>query len=195
MITTTRILFDQLKDYANPQSKIKRMMDKGELIPIVRGLYETDRNVSPYLLSASICSPSYVSFESALSYYGMIPERVVNVTAASFRKHKTKMYKTPFGLYIFGDILDLAFPLGIRVRQEGEYYFRIACREKALCDELCHIQPMRNQKEIEICLYDDLRIYDDVIENLDVDFIARLSELYHSTNVRLLASYLKRVNR
>ena len=29
MIITTRILLDELKDYANPQSKIRRMVDKG----------------------------------------------------------------------------------------------------------------------------------------------------------------------
>ena len=194
MITTTHILLDQLKDYANPQSKIRRMVDAGELFPIVRGLYETGRNVSPYLLAASIYGPSYVSFETALSYYGMIPERVVVVTSASFRKHKTKIYDTLFGTFIFRDVPPKAFPLGIRLVKEGEYYFRIATREKALCDKLYQVQPMRNQREIEACLYDDLRIYEDEMETLDQAFIERLSGLYHSTNIRLLSSYLRRLS-
>ena len=194
MIITTRILLDELKDYANPQSKIRRMVDKGQLIPVVRGLYETDRNVSPYCLAASICSPSYISFETALRYYGMIPERVVNVMSASFRKHKTKTYSTPFGLFVFQDIPDSAFPLGIRVVEEGEYRFRIACREKAICDELSHIHPMRSQKEIEACLYDDLRIEEEDILSLDEAFIERAAELYHSTNVKLLALYIRRMH-
>ena len=124
----------------------------------------------------------------------MIPERVVNVMSASFRKHKTKTYSTPFGLFVFQDIPDSAFPLGIRVVEEGEYRFRIACREKAICDELSHIHPMRSQKEIEACLYDDLRIEEEDILSLDEAFIERAAELYHSTNVKLLALYIRRMH-
>ena len=192
MIFTTRMLLDKLSDYGNPQSKIGRMVDKGELFPIIRGLYETDRTVSPHLLAASIYGPSYISFETALGYYGMIPERVAACTSASFSKHRTKMYDTAFGLFIFRDVPSQAFPFGIRLVQEGEYWFRIATKEKALCDKLCQIQPMRNQKEIESCLFDDLRIDEEDVAGLDAGFISDISESYHSANVRLLSLYLRR---
>ena len=48
----------------------------------IRDRYETDRNVPAYLLAGSIYGPSYISFEYALSRYGLIPEAVYAVTCA-----------------------------------------------------------------------------------------------------------------
>ncbi|NLZ36699.1 MAG: hypothetical protein GX897_04390, partial [Clostridiales bacterium] len=80
MIKTTAMLLKELKEYASPKSKLSRMAERGEVFPITRGLYETDPNVPGYLLAGSIYGPSYISFEYALGYYGMIPEAVYAVT-------------------------------------------------------------------------------------------------------------------
>ena len=45
MIKTSAMLMDELKNFVNPTSKIHRLVEKGELVPIVRGLYETDKNI------------------------------------------------------------------------------------------------------------------------------------------------------
>ena len=42
MIKTTEMLCAELKDYEIPLSKISQMMKGGEIIQIVRGLYEID---------------------------------------------------------------------------------------------------------------------------------------------------------
>lgn len=39
------MLLEELKDYASPKNKLARMTLQGECYPIVKGLYETDRNV------------------------------------------------------------------------------------------------------------------------------------------------------
>lgn len=59
-------------DYKQPHIKLKQMVKKGELIKVIRGLYEDNRNASPHLLAAPIYGPSYISFEYALSRYGLI---------------------------------------------------------------------------------------------------------------------------
>ena len=97
MIKTTAMLLEELKGYGSPQSKLARMAERGECFPITRGLYETDRNAPAYLLAGSIYGPSYISFEYALSRYGLIPEAVYAVTCATFEKKKKKKYETPFG--------------------------------------------------------------------------------------------------
>ena len=51
---------------------------------------ETDSTVSGHLLAASIYGPSYLSFEFALSWHGLIPEAVYNCTAATFGKKKRR---------------------------------------------------------------------------------------------------------
>ena len=68
---------------------------------MTRGLYETDRNAPAYLLAGSIYGPSYISFEYALSRYGLIPEAVYAVTCATFEKKKKKKYETPFGTFTY----------------------------------------------------------------------------------------------
>ena len=99
MVVTTSILRNRYSDYANPLDKIKRDTDSGVLIRINRGIYETDNNVNPCLLAASILSPSYLSFDYALSYYGLIPEKVFSITSASLGLRKNKTFINKFGRY------------------------------------------------------------------------------------------------
>ena len=93
MIKTTAMLLEELREYGSPKSKLARMAERGECFPITRGLYETDRNAPAYLLAGSIYGPSYISFEYALSRYGLIPEAVYAVTCATFEKKKKKKYE------------------------------------------------------------------------------------------------------
>ena len=75
MIITTSMLRERYASYSNPMDKIRREAKSGNIIRINRGVYETDRGVDPFLLASSILSPSYISFDYALSFYGMIPEK------------------------------------------------------------------------------------------------------------------------
>ena len=118
MIKTTAMLLEELREYGSPKSKLARMAERGECFPITRGLYETDRNAPAYLLAGSIYGPSYISFEYALSRYGLIPEAVYAVTCATFEKKKKKKYETPFGTFTYRDVPSEAFPLGLRLVQE-----------------------------------------------------------------------------
>lgn len=52
MIKTTSILIDELHRYSNPACKIGRMVKNGEIFPIVKGLYETDRPLRDIFLQA-----------------------------------------------------------------------------------------------------------------------------------------------
>ena len=104
MIKTTAMLMNELKEYVNPTAKIRRLVDGGKLVPIVRGLYETDGNIPGYYLAPIIYGPSYLSFEFALAYYSLIPEAVYNFTSATFEKKKEKQYTTPYGTFTYSDV-------------------------------------------------------------------------------------------
>lgn len=192
MICTTGMILEKLgKDYSNPRGKLQRLVRDGDYIPIVQGLYETDRNISGHLLAGAIRNPSYLSFEYALSFYGMIPEMVRVYTSATTRTHRSKMYTTPFGTYTFRDVPVNAFRWGQRQLDEGGVSFWIATREKALCDELYIKPPVNSVQDIEDMLFDDLRVYEDEFDELDIDDIIELAPKYRSSNTRLLADYLK----
>ena len=88
---------DELKNFVNPTAKIRRLVERGELVPIVRGLYETDKNIPGYYLADSIYGPSYLSFEFTLGFHSLIPEAVHQYTSVTFEKNREKLYETPYG--------------------------------------------------------------------------------------------------
>lgn len=195
MIKTTNMMLEELKAYANPKAKLSRMVKQGECFPITRGLYETDKSVSGHLLSGSIYGPSYISFEYALSYYGLLPEAVYTVTCATFEKKKKKKYETVFGTFTYRDVPSEVFPLELKLVQEGEYFYRIAAPEKALCDKLYTLPPVSNKVELESLLFEDLRIEETELQKLNADKIKFLSPGYHSTNVKKMVTLIRRINK
>lgn len=194
MIVTNRIAKNNLHNYLNKNTKLGREVKEGKLIKIINGLYETNANTPGYLLAGSIYGPSYISFDYALAYYGLIPERVDVVTSATFNKKKKKKYMTPFGTFIYQDVPKNVYAEEIILKKENQYIYQIASPEKALCDKLYTLSPLKNMENLKIMLFDDLRIDEDNFNTLSVDVINKLSDLYHSTNVKLLANYMRREN-
>lgn len=179
-------------DYSNKNTKLLRDIKDKKLFKITNGLYETDSNTPGYLLASSIYGPSYISFEYALSYYGLIPERVTTITCATFEKKKKKEYITDFGTFTYRDIPSSAYPEEIILKEENNYSYQIATPEKALCDKLYTLSPLFNYTNLENMLFNDLRIDEEAFNKLDILKINKLSKLYHSTNVELLAKYMRR---
>ena len=192
MIKTHSMIMEELSEYKNPKTKLGRLVKDGIYTPIIRGIYETNPKIPGYLLAGSIYGPSYLSFEFALSYYGIIPEAVHVYTSATFDKKKKRMYDTSFGSFIYRDVPAKVYPMGITLETEGDYTFQIATKEKALCDKLYSIKVASNQKELRVMIVDDLRIDIDEIRNFDENIMKDISEAYHSTNVSLLYKIYKR---
>lgn len=192
MIITNNFAKNNFSEYCNKDTKLSREVNAGKLFRIINGLYETDPNTPGYLLAGSIYGPSYISFEYALSFYGLIPERVTTITCATFDKKKKKQYSTNFGTFTYRDIPVLAYPEEILLKEENNYSYQIATPEKALCDKLYTISPLNNYSNLENMLFNDLRIDKEEFNKLNINKIDKLSKLYHSTNIELLAKYIRR---
>ena len=190
MIITTSMLKEKYHDYVNPLDKIKRDVDEGKLFRLTRGVYETNRDVNPLFLAASILGPSYISFDSALSYYGLIPERVVAITSASLMVRKNKTFNNVFGRFEFSDIPVEAFSSGTTLIESGGYYARIASKQKALCDSLYKWRVVHSVKDLKILLFEDKRIDEEEFEKLDFNELIRLAKLYHKTNLKFLIKFV-----
>lgn len=191
MVITTSILKNQYKDYSNPLDKIKREVDSGALIRLYKGLYETNRNVDPFFLAPLILSPSYLSFEWALSYYGLIPEKVVAITSASLKVRKNKTYINFFGRFEYSDVSPEVFSEGLANLSNGEYAVRIATKEKAICDSLSKWRVVNSVKELKELLFEDKRIDEDEFKTCDFGLLLRLASLYKKTNLTLLSKFIK----
>lgn len=193
MIKTTAIMLQELNNYKNPRDKLAHMVKKKECIPVIQGLYETNPTIPGYRLANTICSPSYLSFEFALSYHGLIPEAVYNFTSATFEKKKKKEFKTPFGTFTYRDVPSAAYPYGIECVSENGYTFQIASPEKALCDELYIQSPVTSQRELKELLFDGLRIDWDLFCKLNMDDILFLNSKYHCTNIQKLTKTMEKI--
>ena len=88
-----------------------------------------------------------------------------------------------------------AFPYELEIIQEGEYYYRIAGPEKALCDKLYTMGPVANADELFVLLTEDLRIEESELAKLDRKKIVMLSEHYHTTNIKKLDTLLRRMQK
>lgn len=187
------MLLDELHSYRNPRDKLARMVQNKECVPIIQGLYETDSSTPGYRLANCICTPSYLSFEFALSFHGLIPEAVYNFTSATFEKKKKKIYKTPFGVFTYRDVPSAVYPYGITCFSEQRYAIQIASPEKALCDELYIQSPVASQGELKEFLFDGLRIDWDAFCKLSVEDVAFLSGKYHCTNIQKLQKIMEKI--
>lgn len=192
MILTTSMLLDQLQRYSDPAGKILRMKREGELLQLTRGIYETDKNAPGYCLAGAIFGPSYLSFDYALSFYGLIPEAVYTFTSATFDKKKVREQENHFGRFTYRDVPPEAYPFGISIKEENGYVYQMATQEKALCDKLYTMPPVTSQKEIERMLFEDLRIDRNEFEKLHTDEILQIGDRYHSNNLKYLMKYLRR---
>ena len=193
MIYTTEMLSEKYSNFFDSNSKINREAKKGNLIYIKRGLYETNPNVNGVMLSQFIYGPSYLSFDYVLSFYSVIPEAVYNTyTCATYDKNKKKIFKNVFGTYTYRDIPKAVYNLDVSVKVVGEYSYQIATIEKALCDKLYTISPIKSIKALTELLFEDLRIDQDEFNKLDKNKLLILAPPYHSTNLDFLVKFIKR---
>ncbi|MEF3692175.1 MAG: hypothetical protein V3574_03945 [Candidatus Moraniibacteriota bacterium] len=115
---------------------LKNWIKKGHLVMLRRGLYvlsEIQHKVDSVVFATKIYAPSYVSMETALSFYGIIPEAVFTVTSVTSRK--TKYFNTPLGNYSYRKIKKEAFG-GFETKTQKGISFNLALPEKALVDFL-----------------------------------------------------------
>ena len=192
MIITTSMLKDRYRSYSNPLDKIKRDTDNGVIFRLTRGIYETDANTDPCLLASSILSPSYLSFDWALSYYGLIPEKIVSITSASLNVRKNKTFINKFGRYEYSDVPSSAFSEGLVYLESGDYIVKLASKEKAICDALSKWRVVRNIQDLKELLFVDKRMDEDEFASCDFKLLMKLASLYHKTNLDLLIKLIRK---
>ena len=184
------------KSISNVNEKISNLVKNGELVRLKKGfytfskLYQT-KPINLLSVANTLYSPSYVSFDYALSYYGMIPERVSEVTSATSKNEK--LFDTPIGRFSYKKISLDAYSLGIDwIYDDIEGGRFIATAEKALCDKIKYdrgIGTLTQASMIEYLKY-DLRI--DISIPLNYELIEIIAIAYKSRNLKTLATIVKK---
>lgn len=175
-------LITTLQSWAAPRNVISRLVKSGDLIRVKKGIYlfgphYAKRPYSLEILANKIYGPSYVSREYALSYWGIIPEGVKEVTCMTTGKKKN--FETPVGRFSYLPQEAAAFSLGVTyLKVSDDAGALIATPEKALFDLLM----ARKEKNLTIellrrLLFEDLRIEPDVVYSMNKELLKELSKI------------------
>jgi len=128
---------------ADIRRQLSRWKRAGKIYQLRRGLYclappFQKGNPHPFLVANRMLPASYVSLQSALAYYGMIPEHVPVTTSVT--TSRPGYWATPLGVFDFRHIQVDLFEGYQWVDLGNKQHAYIATPEKALLD-LVYLQP------------------------------------------------------
>lgn len=145
---------------------------KGLLVRLRQGFYTFPEYMSKpdfnLYFANRIYRPSYVSLHTALAFYGMIPEAVVQITSVT--SLKTANFNNPFGEFSYKSVRDeLMFGYDLKPIADGRT-LQLAKPEKALLDLLYLYFFYNTTEELE-----ELRLDEDFMQ---VEFDWELMQTY-----------------
>jgi hypothetical protein len=190
-------VMDCLKGYSFPRTKLTHLLKTGSLVRIKKGLYVFGSLFArqPYsreVLANLVYGPSYVSLEWALQTYGMLPERVEEITSVTLKR--TRMFSTPIGRFSYAHRPPLAYSSGVVRRQLSDYQsYLIATPEKALVDLLILRRgQVSKSSELQSVLFDDLRIEEEDVQKLNLPLLKKINAAYPHSTITHLITFLSK---
>jgi len=160
------------------KNNLTRWLKKGLLVRLKQGYYTfpeyKNKAGFSYYFANRIYKPSYISLHTALSFYGIIPEAVVQITSVT--SLKTAEFKNDFGVYSYKSVKsNLMFGYDLK-QHTNNTVFKLAKPEKALLD-LLYLYPFYNTtQEIKELRFDEDFLYDE----LDTVRIKEYTERFNS---------------
>ncbi len=197
---TMQLILGLLKGYKRPYDKINELVKKGELTPIKRGFYIPGPKLKmskpeSFLVANHVWGPSYVSMETALSYWGLIPEKVYEISSLTTKT--TKTYKTPIGKLSYLHAPLPYYSFGIKsVLLSQKQRVLIASPEKALCDKIVMTSGvfLRSSIQVRQFLLDDMRIGEETLLRLDLKQISSwIADAPKKNSLTMLVTTLKKL--
>lgn len=161
---------------------------KGYIIRLRQGYFAFPEYKSKadyaFYFANRIYRPSYISLHSALSFYGMIPESVVQISSVT--SLKTAYFVNEFGEYSYKTIKeDLMFGYDLKPMADGRTV-QFATPEKALLD-LLYLYPFYNTgKELEDLRLDEDYLHDDLNKDLLIDLCSQFKNKALDQRLKML---------
>ncbi len=168
--------------------QLSRWVKSGKIYQLRRGVYcvappYQKVKPHPFVVANHLQQASYISLQSALSYYGLIPE-IVNTTT-SISTGRPERVETPLGVFEFHHVkTQLLF--GYRMIDLGGQEALVATPEKALLD-LIYLQSMGETP----AYLKELRLQN--IERLDLEVLRKQAEKFNTPKMRIAVKNLSQV--
>jgi len=183
-------LLDISKEFLKFDSRrLVEWQRQGYIKRVIRGFYiftdlKRDENIS-CIIANKIYDPSYVSLESALRYYNLIPEQVTTTTSISTKK--TKKFKTEVGIFSYRNIKKELF-FGYNLINYKEHVIKMASPEKAILDYIYYRPYLKTEYDFK-----ELRLNEEVLKNeVDKNKIREyLLKYSNKTFIKTINNFLK----
>lgn len=174
---------------------LNKALKKKEIERLSRGVYilaskYRSQNLSKYYIANRIVSGSYISFETALSFHGWIPEKVTIILNVIF-EGRTRSFNTAFGefKYITIPVNEYEFLSGVYRKELDNKPFLIAGPLRALAD---YIYIRKIEWTSLDFLVEGLRIEQETLESLTSHDFDELHSVYHSKRVLVFLQQLRK---
>lgn len=191
-------LMDALSDYRKPRDSVTTLLRKGHIIRIRKGLYIFSplwrrKTLSLEPIANLVYGPSAISLDYALSWYGLIPERVRTIT--SITTGRSRQFCTPEGNFTYTHLSADRFSTGLEHKETSFGKFIMAGTLKALADKVWADKRFRPTSPVsfEDYLFSDLRIDEEALaRQISYDTMQFLAEAYSSRKIFWLMEYLQK---
>lgn len=181
-----------LKDVKNffPDGKVKtiknnfiRWLSKGYFVRLKKDLYEfiekgSELKIPDLYIANRLYGPSYVSLETALSIYSIIPDIAAGVTSVTIRP--TRTFKNKYGSFFYRTCQERAFT-GYRLMLYEDFKVYIADKEKALVDFLYYRLRLSHSLD-----FDEERLNKKILKKTDWGKALYYARLFNHRTVNVL---------
>ncbi|MDA1338245.1 MAG: hypothetical protein O2871_02685 [bacterium] len=135
----------------NLENLIKRLISENVLTILEKGKYYlTDKSPSTFEIAQFLYNPSYISFETALNYHGLLSQFPFEISSATTKKRTEKEIEGKVYTY---SKMDKSLFTGYYLEKD----YLIATKEKALFDEIYMIsKSLRSEKILENIEFDQI---------------------------------------
>jgi predicted transcriptional regulator of viral defense system len=157
------------------KNNLGRWVKKGWLVKLRNGYYSFPEYLNEpdfvHYIANRIYRPSYISLHSALAFYGIIPESIVQTTSVTTLK--TALFENPFGTFSYKTIKpELFFGYETKTLRDDRTML-ISKPEKALVDLLYLYPGYDSEEELEGLRLDEEIMHELIDEDLLQAYVAR----------------------
>jgi predicted transcriptional regulator of viral defense system len=170
------------------RNNLTRWVQKGYLVRLRQGYFAfpeyKGKNDYTFYFANRIYRPSYISLHTALAFYGIIPEAVVQIT--SITSLKTASFANDFGEYAYRNVKERLM-FGYELKPiANQLAIQFASAEKALLD-LLYLYPFYNtMQEMEALRLDEDYLHNDLKKELLLEYAATFQSKALNHRVKLL---------
>ena len=172
--------------------RLNEWQDKAYIKKVVREYYIfSDLKLTEetlFKIANRIYSPSYISLESALSYYHLIPESVYGITSISTRK--TYHFRTSIGEFIYRTLKPPLF-FGYDLIKFHEKYLKMASMEKALLDYFYLHSDIETEQDFDSLRINKEMFFEQMDEKKLMNFLEKFNQKKLTGRINRFWSYIK----